>query len=75
MDSLQRLMEISSRLDHLEESAEWIAKETVHTDNAISQTSTLITVLAEDIREKVCELVHVLEQVSESVEEEDLEFH
>ena len=74
MDTVERLIQISNRIDHLENSAEWIARETVHADNGISQTATLITVLASDIREMICELVRELE---ESVEEaESLEpFH
>jgi hypothetical protein len=61
MSSVQKLLDISSRLSHLEQAAEWVAKETVHTDNAISQTGTLICVLAEEVRERVCALVLELE--------------
>jgi hypothetical protein len=61
MEILDKLLDISSRLDHLEQSAEWIAKETVHTDNAISQTGTLICVLADELRERVYALVRELE--------------
>jgi tetrahydromethanopterin S-methyltransferase subunit G len=62
MDSIDKLLEISSRLEHLEKSAEWIARESVHSDNAISQTGSLICVLADEIREKVCNLVQQLEK-------------
>jgi hypothetical protein len=61
MDTLDRLMEISSRIEHLENAAEWIARETVHTDNGLSQTGTLISVLAEDVRERVYSLIRELE--------------
>jgi hypothetical protein len=61
MDTVERLLEITSRLEHLEISADWITRETVHSDNAISQTSTLIGVLAEEIRERVCTLIRQLE--------------
>lgn len=61
MDLLDRLLDISSRLDHLEQSAEWIAKETVHTDNGISQTGTLICVLADELRERLYALVRDME--------------
>lgn len=61
MDVMNRLLDISSRLDHLESAAEWIAKETVHTDNGISQTGTLITVLADQLRNQICTLVRDLE--------------
>jgi len=71
MDTVDRLMEITSRIEHLENAAEWIARETVHTDNCVSQTSTLISVLAEDIREKVYSLIHDLE-MSISMEAETI---
>ena len=61
MTTLDRLLEISSRLEHLENAAEWIAKETVHTDNGLSQTGTLIYALADELRERVYALAHDLE--------------
>lgn len=61
MNSLEKLNDISCRIEHLERSAEWITKETVHSDNVVSQTATLITVLADEIREKVCSLVKEIE--------------
>ncbi len=63
METVDRLMEISSRIEHLENIAEWIARETVHSDNSISQTGTLICVLAEDLREKICSLVKDIEKI------------
>jgi hypothetical protein len=63
---MQKLLEITSRLEHLEAAAEWITKETVHTDNAVCQTSTLIAVLADEIRERVSALVKQLEQYNSS---------
>ena len=65
MDTMNRLLEISSRLDHLENVAEWIARETTHTDNTLSQTGTLICVIADDIREKLSSLVHEVEKEME----------
>ena len=62
MNTLAQVLEIASRLDHLGTCAEWIARETVHTDNSVSQTSTLISVLTEDIRDKINALVAELEQ-------------
>ena len=61
MHSLGRILEIASRLDHLSNCADWIARETVHSDNALSQTGTLMNVLVEDIREKINELVSEME--------------
>jgi len=67
MEILDKLLDISSRIDHLEQAAEWIAKETVHTDSGVSQTGTLICVLADELRERIYALVHELE-LSESGE-------
>ena len=61
MDTLDRLVDIASRLDHLESVAEWVARETVHTDNTISQSGTLICVITDDIRERLCQLVKQIE--------------
>ncbi len=69
MDTLDKLLDISSRLDHLETAAEWIAKESIHTDNGVSQTSTLICVLADEIRERVFNLAQELELEDQSEEE------
>ena len=65
MSTMDQILEIASRLDHLGSCAEWIARETVHTDNSVSQTGTLMSVLAEDIRERITALVAELEQLSE----------
>ena len=62
MDVMNRLMEIISRLEHVETAADWITRETVHSDNSISQTSTLITAVADDLRGRICDLVRDLEQ-------------
>ncbi len=62
MSTMDQILEIASRLDHLGSCAEWIARETVHTDNTLSQTGTLMSVLAEDIRERITALVAELEQ-------------
>jgi len=69
MSTVDRLLEITSRIEHLENAAEWIARETVHTDNSVCQTGTLITVLAEDIREKVCALIREIETITEEEQE------
>jgi hypothetical protein len=68
MDIMEQFLQISSRLDHLETSAEWVARETVHTDNALSQTGTLIGVLAQEVREKLCEIIAELERMAEQDE-------
>ena len=61
MDTVNKLLEISSRLEHLEGAAEWITKESVHSDNVISQTGTLILTIADDLREKIYTIVRELE--------------
>jgi len=68
MSNIDKILEIESRLEHLETAALWIAKETVHTDNAVSQTGTLITVLADELREKMVTLVRTLEEQLSNVE-------
>lgn len=65
MSTMDQILEIASRLDHLGTCAEWIARETVHTDNSVSQTGTLMSVLAEDIRERITVLVTELEQLAQ----------
>ena len=65
MNTVNRLLEITSRIDHLENAAEWIAREAVHSDNAISQTGTLICVLADELRERLCKLVKEMEELAE----------
>ena len=62
MNTLPQVLEIASRLDHLGTCAEWIARETVHTDTAVSQTGTLISVLTEEIRDRINNLIAELEQ-------------
>lgn len=64
MQTIDKLLDITSRLEHIEHSAEWIARETVHADNSVSQTGTLIGVLADDIREKIYSLVKELESLA-----------
>jgi hypothetical protein len=64
MQTIDKLLDITSRLEHIENSAEWIARETVHADNSVSQTGTLIGVLADDIREKIYSLVKELESLA-----------
>jgi hypothetical protein len=62
MDTLEKLIDISSRLDHLENAAEWISRETVHTDHGVSQTGTLICVLAEELRERLSQVFQEVER-------------
>lgn len=65
MSSVDALLEICSRLDHLEHAGEWVAKEAVHMDSTISQTGTLISVIADDLRDKICKLVQDFEKLAE----------
>lgn len=65
MNTMGRILDIASRLDHLSNCADWITRETVHTDNGLSQTGSLMAVLVEDIRERINEMVTELEQIAE----------
>ncbi len=72
MNTVDKLLDISNRLEHLERSAEWVTKETANQDNTIAQTTTLIMVLADDIREKIYALVKEIEAAQgATIEEED----
>jgi hypothetical protein len=71
MNTIDKLVEISSRIEHLESVAEWIARETVNSDNAVSQSSTLICVLADDLRERI----FALAQEFEAQQKSDPSFH
>ncbi|MBP9838693.1 MAG: hypothetical protein KBC84_08260 [Proteobacteria bacterium] len=62
MDIVAKLQEISLRIDHLQQSGDWLARSLVHTDSPASQTGSLIAVLAEDVRDRVLELVSELEK-------------
>ena len=62
MRTVKMLQDISSRIDHLENAAEWITRESVHTDNTMSQTATLICVIADELRERLCALVREIER-------------
>ena len=75
MSTVDKLMDISSRLEQLENNAEWIAKETVQTDSSVSQTSTIIMALADDVRERVCALVSELENVKTELLEDEETIH
>ena len=69
MKTVDKLQEISSRIDHLLQSADWIARESVHLDNTISQTGTLMVVLADEIREKVYDLIQEMEATLEQLKD------
>ncbi len=61
MDRVTKIHEISLRIDHLQQAGDWIARTLVNTDGACSQTGSLISVLAEDVRQRLLELVTELE--------------
>ena len=73
METVDKLLDISSRIEHLENAAEWIVRETANVDGGLSQTGTLICVLAEEVREKIYSLI---KQMEEMVDETEMEtFH
>ena len=61
MDTVKQLQEIALRLDHLESAGDWIARSQIERDSAASHTGTLISVLADDVRKMMLELVSNLE--------------
>ena len=69
MDTVDKIISINSRLEHLESAAEWISRETVHSDNSVSQTSTLIQVLVDDVREKIFSIIREFEGQIDSLSE------
>jgi hypothetical protein len=68
MSTTEKLIDISSRLEALETAAEWIARETTQRDNGVSQSATLITVLADEVREQIFNLVTDLENLLQKQE-------
>ena len=62
IDCVDKLHDISLRLDHLQSAGEWLARTLVHVDSSASQTGSLITVLSEDVRNRLLELVTELEK-------------
>ena len=72
MDTLSRLMDISSCLEHLESVAEWIARETVHADAGVSQSGTLICVLADELREAIYALAKDFEESTNPHSDENI---
>ncbi len=64
MHTLDELLDIAERLEHLEHSAEWIARNTANTDNTVCQTATLILTLADDVQGRITELVKRLEEIA-----------
>ena len=62
VDTVAKLQEISHRLDHLESAGEWIARTQIHEDSVASQTGSLIMTIAEDLRDRILEIVTELER-------------
>ena len=62
MDTVSKLHEICLRLDHIESAGSWLARSLVHVDSSAAQTGTLVSVLSDDIREKLIDLVTELEK-------------
>lgn len=62
MDTMTKLQELSLRLDHLENSGDWLSRTMCDRDDVAAQTGTLVVKLAEDIRYRMLELVTELEK-------------
>ncbi len=67
MDTVDHLSDIASRIDHLEMCAEWITRETANSDAGLCQTASLISALADELRDKICRMVRELEGTSEAL--------
>ena len=61
MNTVDKIHEISLRLEHMHQAGDWLSRSLVHADPTASHTGTLITVLVEDIRERILNLVTELE--------------
>jgi|GEM_PF-684405 len=77
MDTLEKLIKISNKLDLLDNNAVWIVNETEQTDLSISSTAALISNIADDLREHISSLVYELESKSDFVSksENQNDFH
>ena len=61
MNTLDKIHDISIRLEHMHQAGDWLSRTLVHADPSASHTGTLITVLVEDLRERILNLVAELE--------------
>lgn len=61
MNTVDKIHDISLCLEHMHQAGDWLSRSLVHKDATASHTGTLITVLVEDIREKILSLVAELE--------------
>jgi hypothetical protein len=76
METVDKLQDIASRLEHLENIAEWISRETVQVDSGISQSGSLICTLVDQVREQIFSLVEEIEKAkAEAEEDENFSFH
>jgi hypothetical protein len=57
METLNRLNEITIRLDQIESSAEWLSRLLVQIDPSASQAGSLINTLSSDIRDRLVQLI------------------
>lgn len=62
MNTLDKLRELTQRLEHLDHTGEWLAETLSGKDEVVAQTGKLITTLSEDIRYRIIELVTELEK-------------
>lgn len=62
MDTVKQIEDIASRLDQLVSAGDWIVKNTTETDAVSAQTGNLVSVLADDVRKRVFDLITELER-------------
>lgn len=61
MDTVSKLQELSLRLDKLEATGEWLEQTLAETDAAAAKSGALISALADDVRQRLLDLVTELE--------------
>lgn len=62
MDTLKQIEDITSRIDQIVSAGDWIQQNNSETDEVSAQTGCLVSVLADDIRKRVFDLITELER-------------
>ena len=74
MDMLEQLRTVVKRLEEVDHAGEWIARETIHSDAAVSQSGSLICALAHDLQERLEEVLEAVEGLLDAAAD-DVPFH
>jgi hypothetical protein len=62
MNTLTKLEELSLRLDHLDNTGEWLSEALAGKDDVVAQSGKLVCSIVEDVRYRLLELVTELEK-------------